>query len=73
MQSILGLVAAGLGIALVPWSIQNLQRPGVVYKTLVDKTAEIELSLALRAGDLTAVQQSFVAMAIDVATRQRAF
>jgi len=70
MQSMLGLVAAGMGVSLVPSSIRNLQRPGVVYKTVAGKTAEIELSLALRAGELTPVQETFVAVAIEVAARQ---
>ena len=69
MQSMLSLVAAGMGVSLVPSSIRNLQRPGVVYKTVAGKTAEIELSLALRAGDLTPVQEAFVAVAMDVATQ----
>jgi len=71
MQSMLGLVAAGLGVSLVPSSIQNLQRPGVVYRTLADETAEIELSLALRAGDLTAVQESFVGVALEVVAQRQ--
>lgn len=34
MQTIVNLVSAGLGIALVPRSVTQLQRPGVVYKPL---------------------------------------
>ncbi|MDD5350925.1 MAG: LysR substrate-binding domain-containing protein, partial [Chthoniobacteraceae bacterium] len=71
MQSILGLVAAGMGVSLVPSSLQKLQRPGVVYKTLAGETVEIELSLALREGDLTPVQKAFVTVALDVTAPQR--
>jgi DNA-binding transcriptional LysR family regulator len=34
MQTIISLVAANMGVALVPASLQNLQRAGVVYKPL---------------------------------------
>jgi len=34
MQTIVNLVSAGLGIALVPRSVTQLQRPGVVYRPL---------------------------------------
>ncbi len=65
MQSMLGLVAAGLGISLVPASLQNLRRPGVVYKALSAPTSEIEISLAIRKGENDPVESSF----IDVARR----
>jgi len=34
MQTIVNLVSAGLGIALVPHAVMQLQRPGVVYRPL---------------------------------------
>jgi DNA-binding transcriptional LysR family regulator len=34
MQTIVNLVSAGLGVALVPRSVTQLQRPGVVYRAL---------------------------------------
>jgi len=34
LQTIVNLVSAGLGIALVPRSVTQLQRPGVVYRPL---------------------------------------
>jgi DNA-binding transcriptional LysR family regulator len=36
MQTIISLVAAGLGVALVPASLQRLRRDGVIYRPLVD-------------------------------------
>src|SRR5919206_477395 len=38
MQTIVGLVSAGMGIALVPQSVSNLKRPGVEYKLLAGQT-----------------------------------
>jgi len=38
MQTIVSLVAAEIGIALVPASVQNLQRRGVIYKAIQEAT-----------------------------------
>ena len=35
MQTIVNLVSAGLGIAWVPESVQQFQRPGVQYRPVV--------------------------------------
>jgi DNA-binding transcriptional LysR family regulator len=48
MQTIIGLVSAGMGIALVPQSVSNLQRPGVEYRTLTDKVPTVETGIAWR-------------------------
>lgn len=50
MQTVIGLVASGMGIALVPSSVRNLKRSGVQYRALRGTTASIELGL-LRARD----------------------
>ncbi len=41
MQTIVNLVSAGLGIALVPEAVTQLQRPGVVYRPLPSTLAEL--------------------------------
>lgn len=50
MQTIVNLVSAGLGLALVPQSVTQLQRPGVVYRplpaALADAAPHCETSLA---------------------------
>lgn len=48
--ALLALVAAGLGIALVPDSARTIQPRGVVIRDLPD-TASVDLSLAVRADD----------------------
>lgn len=40
MQTIVNLVSAGLGLAWVPHSMMQLQRPGVVYRELPRKLAD---------------------------------
>ncbi len=41
MQTIVNLVSAGLGIALVPEAVTQLQRPGVVYRPLPKALTEL--------------------------------
>jgi DNA-binding transcriptional LysR family regulator len=61
ITSCLGLVAVGLGIALVPASMQRTQMEGIVYRYLrgpVKPTAQ--LSLASRRGNRSAVVRNFL-------------
>jgi len=62
MQTIVGLVAADIGVALVPASLQNLQRVGVVYRPLRGPTPQAEIALVWRAGDLSPTVQQFLEM-----------
>ncbi|MEJ0098789.1 MAG: LysR family substrate-binding domain-containing protein [Pseudomonadota bacterium] len=41
MQTVVGLVASGMGVALVPSSVRNLKRPGVQYHALRGSTASV--------------------------------
>lgn len=60
MQTIVGLVSAGMGIALVPQSVSNLQRPGVEYKPLSDRTTTVETGLAWRRDNHSPVLHTFL-------------
>jgi DNA-binding transcriptional LysR family regulator len=60
MQTIVGLVSAGMGIALVPQSVSNLKRPGVEYKTLRGKTPLVETGLAWRRDNASPVLHAFL-------------
>ncbi|PFH10810.1 DNA-binding transcriptional LysR family regulator [Collimonas sp. PA-H2] len=60
MQTIVGLVSAGMGIALVPQSVSNLQRPGVDYHELQDQTPLVETGLAWRRDNASPVLQAFL-------------
>jgi DNA-binding transcriptional LysR family regulator len=60
MQTIVGLVSAGMGIALVPQSVSNLQRPGVDYRELQDQTPLVETGLAWRRDNVSPVLQAFL-------------
>ncbi len=48
MQTIISLVAAEIGVAVVPVSLKNLQRPGVIYKPLEEPTPKAAIALLHR-------------------------
>jgi DNA-binding transcriptional LysR family regulator len=48
MQTLVNLVSAGMGLAWVPASLQQLQRPGVVYRPLAGSALYCETSLVWR-------------------------
>jgi len=50
MQTVIGLVSSGMGVALVPASVQNLKRTGVQYRALRGRAAQIELGILRRRG-----------------------
>jgi DNA-binding transcriptional LysR family regulator len=58
--STLNLVAAGLGIAIVPASLQRMQMDGVVYRGLTGTEPRAPLLLATRHGDTSPVVRRFL-------------
>ncbi len=60
MQTIVSLVSAGMGLALVPQSVSNLQRPGVEYRALAHPTPLVELGLAWRRENASPVLRGFL-------------
>lgn len=60
MQTIVGLVSAGMGVALVPQSVSNLKRPGVEYKALPDTGVLVETGLAWRHENTSPVLHAFL-------------
>lgn len=67
MQTIVCLVAAELGVALVPASLQNLQRVGVVYKALQESTPIVELAIAWRRDERSPVVHKFLEVTEQIA------
>jgi DNA-binding transcriptional LysR family regulator len=59
MQTIISLVAAEMGVAIVPISLQNLQRTGVVYRPLVEVTPRAAIAVTWRK-DASATVQRFL-------------
>lgn len=60
MQTIVGLVSAGMGIALVPQSVSNLQRPGVEYRSLSGKVPTVETGIAWRRDNASPILRTFL-------------
>ncbi|ATE65595.1 LysR family transcriptional regulator [Rhizorhabdus dicambivorans] len=67
MQTIISLVSAGMGFALVPASMRNLARTGVLYVDL-EEAPMLETGLAWRGADDSATLAAFldVARGIDI-------
>jgi DNA-binding transcriptional LysR family regulator len=68
IQAALALVAAGLGIHAVPAALRRFKRGGVVYRRL-RQTLRIEMGLAWRRGDDSALVQQFRRVARETAGR----
>jgi DNA-binding transcriptional LysR family regulator len=60
MQTIVSLVSAGMGLALVPQSVSKLMRPGVEYRALQDPTPQVETGLAWRRDNSSPVLLGFL-------------
>lgn len=67
MQTVVSLVSSGMGVALVPASVGNLGRRGVVYRGLRDAHATLDVWLAWRRGILSAAGREFVSLARRIA------
>ncbi len=64
MQTIISLVSAGLGIALVPASLQNLGRAGVCYAPLRGTPPDIETGLVWRPAASSPALERFIQTAM---------
>jgi DNA-binding transcriptional LysR family regulator len=62
-HTIVGLVAAGIGISLVPQSIRNIRSDGIVYRELEGTAAMTEIALAWRRDAHSPIVQNFLAVA----------
>ncbi|BAT52349.1 Transcriptional Regulator, LysR family [Nostoc sp. NIES-3756] len=60
MQTIIGLVSAGIGVAITPSSLQNLQRSGVIYRPLVEQVPVIETAVIWQQNNLTSLVENFL-------------
>ncbi|SAL15931.1 LysR family transcriptional regulator [Caballeronia peredens] len=63
MQTIVSLVSAGMGVALVPRSLRHLRRTGVVYRPLLplnESETLVETGLVWRAAEVSPVLAGFI-------------
>lgn len=66
-HTVVGLVASGVGVALVFDCMKKLGRSGVVYLPIADVDASVELGLLWRADDPSPSLRAFVDLTRDVA------
>jgi DNA-binding transcriptional LysR family regulator len=64
MQTIISLVSAGMGIALVPASLRHLARTGVRYVDLAGEAPSLESGIVWRRGDITPTLERFLDVAL---------
>ena len=67
----LGLIAAGLGVTLLPASIRNLQRAGVVYRALMPPVPQLEMAVAYGRDERSPVLPTFLSVLRQVTVRTR--
>lgn len=60
IQSILGFVAAGLGVALLPASVKHLQRSDIVYRFLQPPVPKLALAIAWRRDNTSPLLSGFI-------------
>jgi DNA-binding transcriptional LysR family regulator len=62
IESIIGLVSAGVGIAIIP-SMRQLPIAGVEYRSIRDRLAVIDFAMAWRKSEQSPVVKAFVNLA----------
>ena len=70
MLTVIGLVAAGMGLSLVPASMQTVRWKGIVYRPVQDRTPLADLTVAWRRDETSAVVKMFVGVVREM-TRPR--
>lgn len=67
VQTILGLVAGGFGVSLLPGTVRNLRPRGVVFRRLTGRLPRAETAVAYRKDDPSEVLRAF-AVVVDRAS-----
>jgi DNA-binding transcriptional LysR family regulator len=70
-QTVLAVIEAGLGVSLVPASLQMSKRPGLAYRPLWPPGPQLETVIAWRRGSDLPLVQTFVRVAREVARSPR--
>ena len=70
-HTILAIVEAGLGISLVPASLETLKRPGIAYRRLRPAGPTLETLIGWRRGTERPLVQAFVRVAREVARSRK--
>ncbi|KMY33244.1 LysR family transcriptional regulator [Lysinibacillus xylanilyticus] len=60
MQTIVNLVASGMGVSVVPSSVESYKHPGVIYKKIQETTPKVNLYAGWREDEKSAVVNHFL-------------
>ena len=70
-HTLAGLVGAGVGVAFVPQSFTNFERPGVAYRRVRALSVALEMSAVWKRGDTSPTRERFVTTLHAVARAAR--
>jgi DNA-binding transcriptional LysR family regulator len=65
MASIVNLVAAELGVSIVPASMMQVRVTGIAYRQIAGQSPTTQLALAYRRGETSLVVRNFIARAVS--------
>ncbi|MFJ5563271.1 LysR substrate-binding domain-containing protein [Lysinibacillus xylanilyticus] len=60
MQTIVNLVATGMGVSVVPSSVESYKHPGVIYKKIQETTPKVNLYVGWREDEKSVVVNHFL-------------
>ncbi|MGG0186554.1 LysR substrate-binding domain-containing protein [Bacillus rhizoplanae] len=66
MQTIVNLVATGMGVSVVPSSVESYKRSGVIYKKIQETTPKVNLYVGWRQDEKSAVVDHFLTVVREV-------
>lgn len=67
ISTVLSLVAGGMGISLLPANVQNLQRGGVIYRSIQGKSPSLELVAVWRSDHVSIILENFLEVISNLA------
>ncbi|BAZ80458.1 LysR substrate-binding domain-containing protein [Sphaerospermopsis kisseleviana CS-549] len=67
ISTVLSLVAGGMGISLLPANVQNLQRHGVIYRSIQGKSPLLELVAVWRSNNVSIILKNFLEVISNLA------
>ena len=70
-HAVIGLVSAGIGVALVPSSAQEIRLRGVELRPLAERSPQVGTALAWRSDDDSPALRAFIATAKSVVRRKQ--
>lgn len=71
VHTAVALVASGVGVCFVPASVENLRRPGAVYRPLEDPSAEVDTDVVRQRHEPSPVLREFLDLVGELSAVQR--